>query len=280
MVQTVVLLPRRMPSRRIENMKTVKPKIVRVGLSLLLFLSCSAVLNGFVPPSPCGAAFAREEGPGINKTSWPAFLQDPEKTEIRDWGRWRGYMPYESPVRAGIPAFLSVLHPHPEKYSGSPSLGVTVSPSPEAAANIIKLNKAANQDKKEGQQESKKNGGNGQDHDGNGNGNGKDPEWKAELQKLLDSLRQKLSEALKKLGRTFEDILKNDELFKDWLHHKHPKDKPFNKDQAKLIWEKIKSFGMKPRLDKGHEGRTWDVPHINVEGTAIHIPVDPDFKQP
>jgi len=83
-----------------------------------------------------------------------------------------------------------------------------------------------------------------------------------------------------KTGRGFDDILSNNELFKRWLRHKHPANEPYSPDNAKKIWGKIKESGLTPRLDPGHQrpGSQWTGPHINVEGTDIHIPVDPRFK--
>ena len=74
-----------------------------------------------------------------------------------------------------------------------------------------------------------------------------------------------------------DDILQNNEFFKKWLKHKHPADQPLSSDQAKKVWDKLKSMGMKPRLDPGHSSGAWKEPHINVEGTSIHIPVEKGF---
>jgi hypothetical protein len=81
-----------------------------------------------------------------------------------------------------------------------------------------------------------------------------------------------------KIGRGLDDILKNTEAFKKFLKHKHPTNSPYSLEDLKKIWEKIKESGLNPRLDPGHSGRQWPDPHIGVEGTTIHIPVDPRFK--
>jgi hypothetical protein len=77
--------------------------------------------------------------------------------------------------------------------------------------------------------------------------------------------------------RGLDDILNDDEIFERWLNHKFPKDRPYSVDDAGKNWDKIVESGREPRRDDGHAGRGWDVPHINVEGANVHIPVVPEF---
>jgi hypothetical protein len=72
--------------------------------------------------------------------------------------------------------------------------------------------------------------------------------------------------------------LENDDLFKRWLKHKHPRNRPLSQDDASKVWEKLRKMGKTPRLHPGHPGTQWDMPHINVDG--VHIPVDPTFTPP
>lgn len=76
-------------------------------------------------------------------------------------------------------------------------------------------------------------------------------------------------------GRGLDDILKNEKLFERWLHHKHPADKPLSAEDARNVWDKLRSLERNPRLDPGHPSTKWDTPHVNVDGTRI--PVDPSF---
>ncbi len=87
--------------------------------------------------------------------------------------------------------------------------------------------------------------------------------------------RRILGGAPKTVGRSFDDILSNDEIFKRWLKHNHPNNQPLSPDEAARVWDKLRQMGKKPRLDQGHPGTKWDMPHINVDGT--HIPCDPGF---
>ncbi len=81
-------------------------------------------------------------------------------------------------------------------------------------------------------------------------------------------------------GRGLDDILANDDIFDRFVKHKFQADKPFPDVDARKIWDKIKARGKNPRLDKGHPGTEWTGPHINVDGTDIHIPVEPTFTEP
>jgi autotransporter-associated beta strand protein len=83
-------------------------------------------------------------------------------------------------------------------------------------------------------------------------------------------------------GRGLDDILANDDLFDRYVKHRFQVDKPISADDARKIWDKLVGKGKTPRLDTGgtHPGTKWTGPHINVEGTDIHIPVDPGFAPP
>jgi len=79
-------------------------------------------------------------------------------------------------------------------------------------------------------------------------------------------------------GRSFGDIISDPKIFNRWLKHSHPTDKPLSASDAQKVWDKLLETGRKPRLDSGHVGTKWDMPHINVEGS--HIPVEAGFKPP
>ena len=79
-------------------------------------------------------------------------------------------------------------------------------------------------------------------------------------------------------GRGLDDILKDNDLFNRWLNRPHPNNQPLSPADATKVWDKLKSLGKAPRLDAGHPGTQWTMPHINVDG--VHIPVDPGFVPP
>jgi RHS repeat-associated protein len=98
---------------------------------------------------------------------------------------------------------------------------------------------------------------------------------KAALKNLL------LRPALKTIaGRSLDDILKDESIFKRWVKSSHDPDKPHTVEEATKIWNSAEELGMNPRLDPpSTRGTFWtDVTHINI-GSA-HIPVDSSFKPP
>ena len=81
-------------------------------------------------------------------------------------------------------------------------------------------------------------------------------------------------------GRSFSDILQDDDLFMQWLNRGHPVNQPLSADQASAVLDKLQKLGLNPRFDRtGQIGRFWKGPHINVQvgGSNIHIPVTGDF---
>lgn len=80
------------------------------------------------------------------------------------------------------------------------------------------------------------------------------------------------------IGRGLDDILRNEKLFNRWLKSSHNPNRPLSLQESRQVWDKLNQSGMKPRLDAGHPGTTWNKPHINIEGRSTHIPVHPKFK--
>jgi hypothetical protein len=80
------------------------------------------------------------------------------------------------------------------------------------------------------------------------------------------------------VGRSLDDVIADPRTFGRWLKHGHPTDKPLSAADAQKVWDKLLETGRTPRLDAGHPGTKWDMPHINVDGA--HIPVGPDFTPP
>jgi RHS repeat-associated protein len=78
-------------------------------------------------------------------------------------------------------------------------------------------------------------------------------------------------------GRTFDDIMGSDDLFKQWLGHKHPKDQPLSPLESQKVWDRLKEKGKNPTWQPGHPGREWDVPHIHPPNGG-HIPTDPSWR--
>ena len=83
---------------------------------------------------------------------------------------------------------------------------------------------------------------------------------------------------VRQAGRSLDDVIGNPETFNRWLKHSHPTNRPLQADDARKVWDKLLETGKIPRLDPGHPGTKWDMPHINVDGT--HIPVDAGFTPP
>jgi RHS repeat-associated protein len=81
-----------------------------------------------------------------------------------------------------------------------------------------------------------------------------------------------------KASRGLDDILENKQIFNRFLRRKHPSNRPYSLEDSRKIWDKMKGSGLDPKIHPGHSGGQWTGPHINAEGTNIHIPVDPRFK--
>ncbi len=92
----------------------------------------------------------------------------------------------------------------------------------------------------------------------------------------IDAAEVAASTVAKGTGRSLADILADDGLFRSWFRSSRSPDNPYSLADSQTIWDALTGRGMNPRLDPGHPGTTWDVPHINVDGR--HIPVDPAFK--
>ncbi len=75
-------------------------------------------------------------------------------------------------------------------------------------------------------------------------------------------------------------LAKDDVEFLRWARKAHPINEPYSATDAGKIWLRLKSAGLQPVLDAPHAGRTFDLPHINVRGQNIHIPVEPGFVPP
>ena len=78
-------------------------------------------------------------------------------------------------------------------------------------------------------------------------------------------------------GRGIGDILSDPELLDQWLHRPHPANRPYSASDAARIWDALVRTGYNPRLDQGHSRGVWTMPHINIPGTTVHIPVSPVF---
>src|SRR5439155_21458549 len=79
-------------------------------------------------------------------------------------------------------------------------------------------------------------------------------------------------------GRGLDAFLSDLDLFKRWLKHAHPTNKPLTPDEANKVWKKLMEIGRSPAHHQGHPGTQWHMPHINVDGN--HIPVAPGWTPP
>jgi RHS repeat-associated protein len=82
------------------------------------------------------------------------------------------------------------------------------------------------------------------------------------------TLRGKIPVGPVGVGRSLDDILKDDKLFSRWLRHKHPVGRALSVDDALKVWNRIIELGQKPDLHPGHPRRTWDQPHITLRVRA------------
>ena len=81
-------------------------------------------------------------------------------------------------------------------------------------------------------------------------------------------------------GRTLDDILKDDALFKRWLKSSKDVKRPYNEADSQNIWEELKRrYGDRVRCDATatRPGSVWKADHINIAGQSVHIPVAKGF---